>query len=106
MSTMNGLSRRAWLSRVGVGTGAAVVLAAGVPGVRTAAAAPAAPAGQRRRALRVAHLTDVHVQPERGADKGLAACLHHVQAQPDKPDLILTGGDHIMDAMAKDKSRT
>jgi hypothetical protein len=75
------------------------------------AAAPAAPiapsvAGQRKRALRVAHLTDIHVQPERGAGDGFAACLHHVQSQPDRPDVIFTGGDSIMDSMSKDAART
>ncbi|HPF40402.1 MAG TPA: metallophosphoesterase [Phycisphaerae bacterium] len=59
-----------------------------------------------RRVLRIAHLTDVHIQPERMADKGLIACLHHVQSLKDKPDIILNGGDSIMDSLAKDKSRT
>jgi 3',5'-cyclic-AMP phosphodiesterase len=45
-----------------------------------------------KRVLRIAHLTDVHVQPEKRAGEGLAACLNHVQQLPDKPDLILTGG--------------
>jgi len=52
----------------------------------------------KRRALRIAHLTDVHVQPVVGAAKGFARCLHHVQSLPDKPDLILNGGDAIMEA--------
>lgn len=52
----------------------------------------------KRRALRIAHLTDVHVQPIVGAAKGFTRCLHHVQNLPDKPDLILNGGDAIMEA--------
>jgi len=52
----------------------------------------------KRRALRIAHLTDVHVQPIVGAAKGFARCLHHVQNLPEKPDLILNGGDAIMEA--------
>jgi 3',5'-cyclic AMP phosphodiesterase CpdA len=59
-----------------------------------------------QRALRVAHLTDVHVQPERRAGEGLAACLHHVQRLDDQPELILTGGDHIMDSFGADAART
>jgi 3',5'-cyclic AMP phosphodiesterase CpdA len=58
-----------------------------------------------KRALRLAHLTDIHVQPERGAKEGMAACLAHVQQLDDKPDLILTGGDLIMDAMGAEKDR-
>ena len=59
----------------------------------------------RKRALRLAHLTDIHLQPERHAAEGFAACLHHVQNQADKPELILTGGDTIMDSMASDEAR-
>src|SRR4029078_12050283 len=54
---------------------------------------------ERKRVLRVAHLTDVHVQPELRAPEGMAACLRHVQASADKPDLILSGGDHVMDCV-------
>jgi len=60
----------------------------------------------RKRVLRVAHLTDVHVQPERSAAEGMAACLEHMQGQKDKPDLILFGGDNIMDAFAQTRDRT
>lgn len=63
------------------------------------------PSPDRKRSLRIAHLTDIHVQPERGAPKGLEACLAHAQGQKDKPDMILTGGDLIMDALATDKER-
>ena len=75
-----------------------------------AAAEPAAPA-PRRRTLRIAHLTDIHVQPELGAARGLAACFAHVQSLPerlgiDAPDMIITGGDTIMDAMDADMART
>lgn len=72
------------------------------PRVAAAGSANAA----RKRALRVAHLTDIHVQPERRAGEGMAACLHHVQQLDDKPDLIVTGGDSIMDSLEADDSRT
>src|SRR5689334_14490313 len=52
----------------------------------------------RKRSIRLAHLTDVHVQPELAAGEGMIACLHHVQELKDKPDLILNGGDAIMDS--------
>lgn len=60
----------------------------------------------RKRALRIAHLTDVHVQPELAAGQGMAACLRHVQSLPDKPDIIFNGGDAIMDSLRQDKART
>lgn len=73
-----------------------------LPGV----AGQATPAPARKRALRLAHLTDIHVQPERQAQKGFEAALAHVQSQKDAPGLILTGGDLIMDAMGATKERS
>lgn len=73
-----------------------------VPGnaVRAAAAS-----GNRKRVLRVAHLTDIHVQPERGAGDGMAQCLDHVHDLDDPPQLILFGGDNIMDTFANTRQR-
>jgi 3',5'-cyclic AMP phosphodiesterase CpdA len=60
----------------------------------------------RKPVLRIAHLTDIHAQPERRAPEGLTACLRHVQCQPDKPDLVLTGGDLVMDSFDAGFDRT
>lgn len=60
-------------------------------------AAPAA-ALSKQRVLRIAHLTDVHMLPLVGAAKGLAKSLHHVQDLSEKPDLIMNGGDAVMEA--------
>lgn len=49
----------------------------------------------RQRTLRIAHLTDAHVQPEHAGGEGLAAALRHAQDQ--KPDLLLNGGDAVYD---------
>ncbi len=65
-----------------------------------------APAKQAKRVLRLAHMTDIHLQPERWADKGLAACLHHIQDLKDRPDLIITGGDTVMDSFGQNDERT
>lgn len=96
-------NRRDWLRRVGLG-GAAAAIGAMLPG--SGSIARAVTPGTRKRALRVAHLTDVHVQPERGAAEGFEACLHHVQSQADKPDLIVFTGDNIFDAFAQTRDRT
>jgi Icc protein len=75
-------------------------------GITAAAAVAPAPArAERRRVTRIAHLTDVHVQPELSAGEGMAACLRHVQALQDRPDLLFTGGDLIMDAFATNWER-
>ncbi|MCX5661269.1 MAG: metallophosphoesterase [Planctomycetota bacterium] len=63
------------------------------------------PTSPRQRLLRLAHITDVHVQPERGAAEGFAACLRHIQSLPDPPTLILNGGDAVMDVSAADAAR-
>ena len=86
-----------------------------VAGAAAATAAVAASSGRVRR-LRIAHLTDIHLQPELEAARGLAACFHHVQTRPAAearvvlgdapPDLIVTGGDTIMDAFEADEART
>lgn len=92
---LNALSRRGFLAST-AGTFAASRLG---NATETASA-------NRTRVLRIAHLTDIHVQPELGAEKGMAACLHHVQEQRDRPDLILTGGDSIMDSLGATRDRT
>lgn len=102
------IDRRQWLKWTGGSVAAAA--AAMLPGMPRARATPAttAPPGaaSRKRLLRLAHLTDVHVQPELHAAEGLAACLRHVQNQPDRPEFILNTGDCVMDAMRHDRART
>ncbi len=58
------------------------------------------------RTLRLAHITDIHVQPARGAVEGMTAALRHVQALDDPPQLIINGGDAVMDTLASDVART
>lgn len=97
------------LSRRGVlFTGAAAIGAAvSPPSVRACSPrAIVAPNASPTRALRFAHMTDSHIQPELRAEAGVAACLRHVQDRVDAPTLLITGGDLIMDAFAEDFDRT
>lgn len=87
---MSAISRREIIAA----SGAALVLPS------SAIAAPL-----RKRKLRIAHLTDFHVQPEQGAPKGMEMALEHAQSHRDKPQLMITGGDLIMDAWGIDKDR-
>jgi Icc protein len=85
-------------------------------GLTAAGCTQASAATPRSRRLRIAHLTDLHLQPELQAARGVAACLAHVQTRPAvsgseatdavTPDLIITGGDTIMDAFAAEMART
>jgi Icc protein len=79
--------------------GTAAIAAAGT--VLPALALRGEPAKSRRRVLRVAHLTDLHL-PADGTGlehpaEGVIAAIRHAQGQADRPDLILFGGDFIMD---------
>jgi Icc protein len=94
------LSRRALL-RAGLGSALATGLLAGARPAMGSLSQPS-----RRRILRIAHLTDLHIQPERAGGEGVAACLRHVQSLDSPPDLVLTGGDLIMDSFATDHART
>ena len=67
------------------------LLAASAAGILLPSLALAAPNPKRKRSLRIAHLTDIHVQPENGAPKGMEAAIEHAQGQKDKPGLLFTG---------------
>jgi Icc protein len=93
------ISRREQLKRLGLGAVAGMSI--GTWAAR-GANAPAAP----RRVLRIAHITDIHVQPELGAGEGFAQCMQHIRAQSDPADLMINTGDCVMDCMAHDLDRT
>jgi Icc protein len=56
-----------------------------------------APALASKSALRIAHLTDIHLKDQFGAPTKFVKCLHHLQNQNPRPDLILNGGDIVFD---------
>ncbi len=92
--------------REAIGVIGAAALGAGLVARASAQSAPSATGGARRRVVRVAHLTDIHVQPERRANEGMTACLGHMQELAEPPDLVLIGGDSIMDCFEADDART
>ena len=98
------ISRRQFLRSAGA-TGLGISIGS-LPIVRSDRVRAADSGSKKKRTLRVAHLTDVHVKPELGAVDGMTAALRHVQALDDPPRLLLTGGDAIMDALAADAART
>lgn len=82
-------------------------------GQQPAAATPAAATGtpapansEPRRLVRLAHITDLHIQTNRRAPQGVAACLQHIAALPDQPDFVMTGGDLINDGYANTEKGT
>ncbi|WP_254562191.1 metallophosphoesterase family protein [Dyadobacter diqingensis] len=52
---------------------------------------------ENKPALRIAHITDVHLKNEFGAPDKFVKCLHHLQRQTPKVDMILNGGDIVFD---------
>lgn len=65
---------------------------------------PAAPIGPRR-TLRVAHMTDMHIEPEKGIAGWAARALEHAHAMPDRPDFILQTGDIVGDSLCTPAER-
>jgi len=59
-----------------------------------------------KKRLRVAHFTDVHIQPELHAVEGTVKAWRHLMGQHPRPDLVLVGGDMVMDAWSADRDRT
>ena len=57
------------------------------------------PAKQKKRVLRIAHMTDFHVERSGLPPVGMSHALYHGQNQADPPDVILNTGDSIMDAL-------
>lgn len=100
MSTLN---RR---NLIKLGAGAVTGLAAGLAGQARAALPPLPGQARPRRALRLVHMTDSHVQPELHAAHWLEAALEHMQGLADPPTLILNTGDTIMDAFYNTRERT
>jgi 3',5'-cyclic-AMP phosphodiesterase len=90
MKTIGKLSRRCLLT-TGLATSLCVPSAFSQPQVTQPSPRP-----NRKRVLRLAHLTDVHVYSERMSAQGFAECLNHVQAQHDQPEMIFFGGDNVM----------
>jgi Icc protein len=60
----------------------------------------------KRKPLRFAHLTDIHIKPGLIPESGMAKALQHVQQLKKKMDFIVNGGDAIMDALQADKEKT
>jgi 3',5'-cyclic AMP phosphodiesterase CpdA len=100
---MNPLPRRAFLRNSGALALGAAVAASSLTSQAATVTVP------RRRVLRAAHLTDIHVLPNSGdfqnPPEGMASAIRHAQGQPDKPDLILFGGDLVMDSLKTEKAK-
>ena len=50
-------------------------------------------------------LTDIHIQPELNAPAGTAKAVRAILALRPRPDFVITGGDHVMDAQSATRER-
>ena len=58
-----------------------------------------------RRTTRFVFLTDLHIQPELGAQEGVSLAVKKILGLHPRPDFVLTGGDHVMDLLKGDHHR-
>jgi 3',5'-cyclic-AMP phosphodiesterase len=63
-------------------------------------------ADSKKKPIRFAHLTDIHVKPGAIPEAGMAKAFQHVQQLDSKVDFIINGGDSIMDSLEADKQKT
>jgi len=61
---------------------------------------------EKKKPLRFAHLTDIHVKPGLIPETGMAKALQQVQRLDKKIEFIMNGGDMIMDALEATKEKT
>jgi len=59
----------------------------------------------RSKRLRFVHLTDLHIQPQLGATEGVNLALKRILELSPRPDLLICGGDHVMDALTVNRDR-
>jgi 3',5'-cyclic AMP phosphodiesterase CpdA len=57
------------------------------------------------KSFRIAHLTDMHVRADPTQAEGWTAAMKSLAKLSPKPDLIVTGGDHVMDALGASRER-
>ena len=103
-SEMEIQNRKSFIKTLGIltaGTFVTPVLAEANNNATSQNISPTAP--KKKRVLRVAHLTDIHIKPDKIAEQGLAEALNQVNTMADKPDFIINGGDTIMNAGAISK---
>jgi len=86
-------NRREFLKR----TALAGVVTSIVPNWLHAKAVDVPLSKSKKRALRIAHITDVHMLDQTNAEKCFARVLREINAMKDKPDLIINTGDSVMD---------
>lgn len=98
----NRLDRRRFIQG-GVGAGATLLASCASWGVESS---PLKQTSSSPGAFRFVHMTDLHIQPELGADQGVIQALKKIHTLAPRPEFIQLGGDLIMDALGEDAARS
>lgn len=99
---MPSISRRTLLQRTALGAAGVGLAGCRGPGVGDrAGSAGGAEARPPSRPMRLIHATDMHVQAQRRGGEGWAAMLRHMMRLEVPADLLITGGDLVMDATGR-----
>lgn len=56
---------------------------------------------RENRVLRIAHMTDPHLEEGNNREEWTKICIRHIHEQEDRPDIIFNGGDTINDALGR-----
>lgn len=99
---MDNGSNRIDISRRGLLTG---VAALGASLAAKPVLATSAFPGSAAPKFRFIHFTDLHIQPELGAEEGVRLAVKKILSLRPRPDFILTGGDHVMDVLNVTRER-
>ena len=51
------------------------------------------------------HMTDLHIQPELGASRGVSLCVKRILELQTRPDFVIIGGDSVMDLLSVGRER-
>lgn len=62
-------------------------------------------ADRKKRVLRIAHITDIHLFPADEPKLGIARLLDELHSLEDKPDFVINTGDNIMDSLKREKAK-
>ena len=95
------VSRRHFLSGVTLGL---TLAASDAMAMNSKPGEPGLFSSRPKRTIRFAHFTDIHLDSNRHAPEGLIAALKHAQSLEDKPEMLITGGDHVMDSLGASSS--
>ncbi len=76
---------------------------AGAAGLFAASCARKPAVDEKRELFSFIHFSDVHIQPERGAEEGFLQAIEKMNSL--KPDFVVSGGDLVMDSLNADEKR-